>query len=79
MVKLSETKYTKHGLGWRHVGAGPAEIQRCKFCDKVLNNVTNSKFPYERGWICKHCKTKLKHGVSDPKTCFQGSIITLED
>ena len=78
MVKLSETKYTKHGLEWRHVGAGPAEIQRCKVCNDDLVN-KHSKFPYERGWVCKHCKTKLKHGVSDPKTCFQGSVITLED
>jgi len=27
---------------------------------------------------CRHCYTKLKHGVSDLETCFQGSIIILD-
>ena len=27
---------------------------------------------------CRHCYTKLKHGVSDLETCFQGSVIILD-
>jgi predicted amidophosphoribosyltransferase len=27
---------------------------------------------------CKHCFTKLKHGVVDINNCFQGSVITLD-
>ena len=78
MVKQNETKYTKYGLEQRHVGAGPAVLLRCKHCEEDLVN-KRSKFPYERGRLCRHCKAKLEHGVSDPKTCFQGSVITLED
>ena len=69
-------KYTDRG--YRHVGAGPAVIQKCEECGDDLVN-KNRKFPYKLGWICKHCKTKQEFGVSDPKTCFQGSVITLED
>ena len=28
---------------------------------------------------CRHCHTKKKHGAVDIKTCFQGSVIILED
>ena len=28
---------------------------------------------------CRHCYVKRQHGVVDIKTCFQGSVITLED
>jgi len=27
---------------------------------------------------CRHCYTKLKHGVSDLKNCFKGSVITID-
>ena len=27
---------------------------------------------------CRHCYTKLKHGVSDLETCFKGSVITID-
>tara|TARA_Y100000296_G_C5099946_1_gene219396 strand:+ start:201 stop:413 length:213 start_codon:yes stop_codon:yes gene_type:complete len=64
--------------GFRHVGKGAAIIQKCEECgDDLINK--NGKFPYKLGWICRHCRTKEKYGASDPKTCFQGSVITLED
>jgi ribosomal protein L37AE/L43A len=78
MVKLSPDKYTQHGKLWRHVGAGPAIKESCVDCGDDLYN-KQAKFPFEGGWICKHCKVKKQHGVVDPKTCFQGSVITLED
>jgi len=69
-------QYTSRG--YRHVGAGPAIIQRCEDCgDDLINKST--KYPYKLGWICKHCKVKKEHGVVDPKTCFQGSVITMDD
>ena len=71
-------KLTKDGRIWRHVGAGPAEVQRCKKCgDDLINK--HKKFPFERGWVCKHCHALMVHGKSDPDTCFKGSVITLED
>tara|TARA_R100001530_G_C4207685_1_gene126496 strand:+ start:233 stop:469 length:237 start_codon:yes stop_codon:yes gene_type:complete len=78
MVKISPDKYTKHGKLWRHVGGGPAIKETCEDCGDDLYN-KNGKFPFEGGWICKHCMIKRQHGVVDPKTCFQGSVITMED
>ena len=68
--------YTRQG--YRHVGAGPAVIQKCKKCGDDLYN-KNSKYPYKLGWICNHCHSAITRGVSDPKTCFQGSVITMDD
>ncbi len=58
----------------RYLGGNPAEIRRCKSCDDALNekHATN-------GFFCKHCDTKNKYGISDLQTCFQGSVISLED
>lgn len=64
--------------GYKSVGAGPAIIQKCEECGNDLIN-KNAKFPFKLGWICKHCHSLLTRGASDPKTCFQGSVITLED
>jgi len=64
--------------GYRHVGRGPAIIQKCQKCKNDLVN-KSTKFPYNLGWICKHCHSLLTRGASNPKTCFQGSVITLED
>ena len=27
---------------------------------------------------CKHCYTKLKHGLVDINNCFKGSVITID-
>ena len=51
-----------------------ARIDRCVDCGDVIpdfDRVTESR--------CKHCTTKMKHGVVDINTCFQGSVIALED
>ena len=64
--------------GRRNVGAGPAIIQRCEECGDDLVH-KGSKYPYKLGWICLHCYSLITRGASDPKTCFQGSVITLED
>ena len=69
---------TEHGHPYRHVGRGPAQIINCKKCgDDLINK--HKKFPFERGWVCLHCHTLLVHGKSDSKTCFQGSVIPMED
>ena len=62
MVKLSPDKYTQHGKLWRHVGAGPAVRESCVDCGDDLYN-KQDKFPFEGGWICKHCKVKKQHCV----------------
>jgi len=28
---------------------------------------------------CRHCYTKLRHGVSDPSNCFKGSVIVIDE
>jgi len=46
----------------------------CKDCNDVIPDAYLQK----RG-RCRHCHTKKKHGVVDIETCFQGSVILLED
>ena len=62
----------------KHVARGTAVILHCQMCGDVLIH-NCGKFPHKKGWICRHCKTKSKYGASDPESCFQGSVITLED
>tara|TARA_R110002020_G_scaffold83406_3_gene207588 strand:- start:1299 stop:1487 length:189 start_codon:yes stop_codon:yes gene_type:complete len=58
----------------RFLGGNPAEILRCESCNHVLNE----KITLEEK-LCRHCQTKEQFGISDLATCFQGSVITLED
>ncbi len=51
-----------------------AKITYCKECKDVI---TDSYL--EVDGCCRHCHTKKAHGVVDINTCFQGSVITLED
>tara|TARA_R110002020_G_scaffold255585_1_gene469369 strand:- start:154 stop:333 length:180 start_codon:yes stop_codon:yes gene_type:complete len=51
-----------------------ARIDYCSDCGDVLPELDRSV----QG-RCRHCDTKKKHGVVDINTCFQGSVITLED
>jgi len=60
----------------RYLGGNPAEIRRCLSCEDVLNE---KHMRLNNDLICKHCKTKEQFGVVDVTTCFQGSVITLED
>ena len=51
-----------------------ARIEHCSDCGDVLTD--NDRTINGR---CRHCTVKRKHGVVDINTCFQGSVITLED
>ena len=33
----------------------------------------------EDGLHCRHCYTKLRHGVSDLSNCFKGSVIVIDE
>ena len=51
------------------------EWKACNECKDPLgkwDNIAEDKIH------CKHCYTKLKHGVVDINNCFQGSVITLD-
>ena len=48
----------------------------CRKCNKAIPDRRSSSEELD---ICRHCFSKMEYGVSDPKTCFQGSVITLED
>ena len=49
--------------------------RQCKVCDQTIPN-RRSSVDID---TCRHCYQKQRHGVVDIKTCFQGSVITLED
>ena len=51
-----------------------ARVENCLDCEKVITQMYLSK-----DGRCRHCATKNIHGAVDIKTCFQGSIILLED
>ena len=51
-----------------------ARIEYCSDCNDVLTD--NDRSVEGR---CRHCTVKRKHGVVDINTCFQGSVIILED
>jgi len=51
-----------------------ARVDCCSECGDVL-----AESYLTRDGCCRHCDTKKKHGVVDIDTCFQGSVITLED
>jgi copper chaperone CopZ len=51
-----------------------AKIMHCKECK---DTITDAYLTVDG--CCRHCHTKKLHGVVDINTCFQGSVITLED
>ena len=51
-----------------------AKIMHCKECK---DTITDAYLTVDG--VCRHCVTKKKYGVVDINTCFQGSVITLED
>jgi hypothetical protein len=51
-----------------------ARVEHCIDCKQVLTQMYLAK-----EGRCRHCNAKHTHGVVDIKTCFQGSVITMED
>lgn len=51
-----------------------ARIDHCVDCKQVITQSYLAK-----DGLCRHCHAKNKHGTVDINTCFQGSVITLED
>ncbi len=48
----------------------------CRDCQKAIPDRRSSSEELD---MCRHCYSKKEHGVLDIGTCFQGSVITLED
>jgi hypothetical protein len=49
-------------------------IEHCIDCKQVITQMYLAK-----EGRCRHCNVKNTYGTVDIKTCFQGSVITLED
>ena len=47
----------------------------CSICKQVIPD-RRSSVELDK---CRHCYQKERYGVLDIDTCFQGSVITLED
>ena len=50
-------------------------VNRCKQCDMPISK---DHYAEDRRY-CKHCYSEMEWGRSDIKTCFQGSVIIMED
>tara|TARA_R100000458_G_scaffold33988_1_gene31321 strand:+ start:409 stop:660 length:252 start_codon:yes stop_codon:yes gene_type:complete len=59
-----------------NIGGLMGQRYNCRKCNKAIPDRRSSSEELD---ICRHCFSKMEYGVSDPKTCFQGSVITLED
>ena len=58
-----------------HISVTKEQWKACAECNDPLgkwDNVAKDRIH------CKHCYTKLKHGVSDLNNCFKGSVITID-
>ena len=58
-----------------HISVTKEEWKACAECNDPLgkwDNVAKDRIH------CKHCYTKLKHGVSDINNCFKGSVIIID-
>ena len=58
-----------------HISVSKEHWKACAECNDPLgkwDNVAKDRIH------CKHCYTKLKHGVSDINNCFKGSVITID-
>ncbi len=52
-----------------------SQVNRCKECNMPI---TTDHYAEDRSY-CRHCYTAKKWGKSDIETCYQGSVIMLED
>jgi len=52
-----------------------SQVNRCKQCNMPI---PKDRYAKDRAY-CKHCYSEIQWGKSDINTCYQGSVIMLED
>ena len=62
-----------HGLMKYHKNLH-ARVDYCDDCEQAISQSYLAK-----GGRCRHCHSKKVYGTLDIETCFQGSVITMED
>mgnify|MGYP003149801604 CR=1 FL=1 len=50
-------------------------VNRCIECSMPI---VKDRYPVDKRY-CKHCYGRMERGGSDIETCFQGSVIIMED